>query len=152
MIQNSRKNLVRHSIFALSFVSLAAACSAETSDGEQLPGPAVGLPAPGSESDSAVAPDGFAPDGAGPVDSAESLESSESGNDKAGYVYIQYCDVPNSSIGTRCYWSNGNDFCAAVSECIRDTRTVCGSAKSVWSIYTSWGDTDMGWSRSVCGL
>jgi hypothetical protein len=152
MIQNSRKNLVRHSILVLSLASFAAACSAETSDGEQVPGPVGEVMDPGSSADSLVLPDGLAPEGAGPVDSAEPLESSESGNDKAGYVYIQYCDYPNSWVGTRCIWSNGNDFCGAVRECVGDTRAVCGSAKPTWTIYTSWGDTDMGWARSYCGV
>lgn len=149
MIQKSRKNFVCHSVLAFSLATLAAACSAETgNDGETLPGPVGEVSDPGS-AESLVSPDG-----AGPSDAVESLESVEpsSGNDKAGYVYIQYCDYPNSWVGTRCIWSNGNDFCAAVRECVGDTRSVCGSAKPTWTIYTSWGDTDMGWARSTCGV
>lgn len=153
MIQKSRNNHVRNSVLVLSLATLAAACSAETgSESEVLPGPAGQVADPGSTAESLVAPDGLSPDGVGPADSAESVEPGDASNDKAGYVYIQYCDYPNSWVGTRCIWSSGNDFCAAVRECVSDTRSVCGSAKPTWTIWTSWGDTDMGWSRSTCGV
>jgi hypothetical protein len=47
-----------------------------------------------------------------------------------GCVYIQYCDQPNHPAGTVCrtYPGCGVDQ-PAIDECLRDTRSVCGSAK-----------------------
>jgi hypothetical protein len=71
--------------------------------------------------------------------------------DKAGASYVQYCNYPNSWVGTRCIWTS-NTFCAAVQECIGDTRSVCGNATPTWTIYTSLGDEYMSDARAECGL
>ena len=147
----SRSVLARYSVLALSLGSLSAACSAETgNDGEQLPGEVT--PGPVGEASDPGSPESLVlPEGAGPVDGAESLSSSD-GSDKAGCTYIQYCDYPNNWVGTRCIWSSCSSFCGAVKECVSDTRAVCGSARSTWTILTSAGDVDMASARAACGV
>ena len=44
--------------------------------------------------------------------------------DKAGCTHIQWCNEPGS-VGTVCIWDSCS-FSAAVSECTRDARAVCG--------------------------
>lgn len=128
---------------------LCVGCAVESGDGSES-GADIGPASPESVAADPVelvsAPDGVQPLG------PEEQGLTDDLSDKANYVYIQYCDYPNSWVGTRCIWSNGSNFCAAVSECISDTRSVCGSATSTWTIYTSAGDVTMSSARSACGL
>lgn len=140
-------------------VALCLACSAETGEvSEQVPQDAD--LAPVAPSEASTVPEGLLSIDALDLDEANvAIEpvtdgSGASGDvtDKAGCTYIQYCNYPNHSIGTRCIWSACSSFCSAVAECIDDTNYVCGSPMSIWTILTSAGDITMSSARAACGL
>ncbi|HYP76311.1 MAG TPA: hypothetical protein VER12_10160 [Polyangiaceae bacterium] len=149
-MDQSRSVLSKCISAALFAAPFCIACSAETGGGHSTASISdLGPAAPESVS---AEPAGLTSvDGVpAPVSHDESAPGAT--DDKAGYTYIQYCNYPNSWVGTRCVWNSGSNFCAAVKECVSDTRSVCGSPTATWTILTSVGDADMNSARSACGV
>jgi len=148
-MKKSRNFLSTFGAVSLVATSLCVACAGASGPGGDESGSGVGPASPESVAEAPRALSTLPSDSQpNPYDGSTADDAS----DKAGYVYIQYCDYPNSWVGTRCIWSNGSSFCAAVAECVRDTRSVCGSATATWTIYTNQGDLDMNYWRSYCGV
>jgi hypothetical protein len=63
---------------------------------------------------------------------SEAIDANASVNEKAGYSYISYCNVPNSSVGTLCVGNTNK--CYAAAECYQETFRICGAPTQDWKI------------------
>jgi len=93
-------------------------------------------PAPGDDPASVQPADQAAP--GDPGDPASSVTADDS-SILANCSIVQFCNVPNSSEGTRCVQQPGCTVVAAENECKSETTTVCGSPVATWVFVTTNG-------------